>query len=139
MKKIISTTFLALTLFVGLYAALANPLYAAYATPGACSSTSDSFNITAGGTNTRTIVKSIVCLLEDSVVPLLFALAVAIFIWGTVKFIATNDSAEKEQGRQFMIWGIVALAIMFCMWGLVNLFNVTFGVQSTIPQLPSSQ
>ena len=82
------------------------------------------------------VIRSAACLLEQAVVPLLFAMAAAVFVWGVVKFIGTQESAEREKGKQFMVWGIVALAVMFCVWGLVRVLGGTFGVNSVIPQLP---
>lgn len=77
------------------------------------------------------------CLLSASVVPLMFAAAVVLFLFGVVKFIQNaNDSTEREQGKTFMIWGIVALFVMICVWGLVNVLGKTFGVQNVLPQLP---
>jgi hypothetical protein len=78
----------------------------------------------------------VTCLIEVSIIPLMFAIAVLVFIYGVVKFIGTEESAEKEDGRQFMIWGIVALAVMFSIWGLVTILGNTFGVSNVIPQLP---
>ncbi len=80
----------------------------------------------------------VTCLIERSFIPLLFAIATFVFIYGVVKFIGTEESAEKEDGRQFMIWGIVALAVMFSVWGLVKILGTTFGVNNIIPQLPAS-
>lgn len=76
------------------------------------------------------------CLLSNAIVPLLFSAALAIFIFGVVKFIGNSDSKEKGKGRDFMIWGVVGLFVMISVWGLVNVLNVTFGVRNVIPQLP---
>ena len=76
------------------------------------------------------------CLISNAVIPLLFSGALAIFIFGVVKFIGNSDSKEKGKGRDFMIWGIVGLFVMISVWGLVNVFNATFGVRNVIPQLP---
>ncbi len=79
------------------------------------------------------LLKFVTCLIEQSVMPLLFALALAVFIWGIVKFISTEGAAEKEQGRQFMIWGVIAFFVMFSVWGLVRILGDTFGLSNTIP------
>lgn len=76
------------------------------------------------------------CLLSNAVVPLLFAGALAVFVFGVVKFIGNSDSKEQGKGKDFMIWGIVGLFVMISVWGLVNVLNVTFGVRNVIPQLP---
>ena len=87
------------------------------------------------GSTSDTVIRFISCTLIQSVMPFLFAIASVVFVWGMVKFISTQEAAEREKGKQFMLWGVVALAVMFCMWGLVNILGNTFGVQSVIPQL----
>ncbi len=50
----------------------------------------------------------------------LFAVAVAIFIWGIVRFIAAADNEEaREIGKKHLVWGIVGLFIMFAVWGII--------------------
>src|SRR3989338_10005333 len=68
------------------------------------------------------------CIIGKSVIPFLFALAVVMFIWGAVKFLIINAGEEKkrEEGKQFMIWGIIALAVMISIWGLVGVLGDTF-------------
>lgn len=73
------------------------------------------------------------CIIGSSVIPLLFALAVVMFVWGTIKFfiIDVDEESKREQGRQFMLWGIIALAVMVSVWGLVNVLATTFNVKGT--------
>lgn len=68
------------------------------------------------------------CIINSSVIPLLFAGAMAMFVWGIVNFflIGGADEAKRTQGKQFMIWGVVALAAMVSIWGLVNILGSTF-------------
>ena len=76
------------------------------------------------------------CIISTSVIPLIFALAVVSFVWGVVQYVInSDDEAKKTKGRDFMIWGILALAVMVSVWGLVNIVNKTFGIQTLIPQL----
>lgn len=81
----------------------------------------------------------ITCIINSSVIPLVFALAVIMFVWGAVKFFIINaaEEAQRAQGKQFMIWGIVALAVMLSVWGLVNILGATFGIEnrSVLPQV----
>ena len=71
------------------------------------------------------------CIIYRSVVPLIFALAVVMFVWGVTKYVInSSDEAKKEKGRQFMLWGIIALTGMFSIWGLVQVFGSTFGLNS---------
>ncbi|SRR3989339_20691 len=76
------------------------------------------------------------CIIGRSVVPLIFALALVMFIWGVVQYVINSDEeAKKEKGRQFMIWGIIALTVMFSVWGLVRILGNTFGIDYAVPQV----
>jgi hypothetical protein len=79
----------------------------------------------------------VTCIIGKSIIPLIFALATAMFIWGVVQYVINDqEEAKKARGRQFMIWGIIALAVMFSIWGLVGILGNTFGVDTKfVPQL----
>lgn len=79
----------------------------------------------------------VTCNISRSVVPLIFVLALAAFVWGVVQYVilGAEEEAKRAKGRQFMIWGIVALAVMVSVWGLVRVLTNTFGVKNVIPQL----
>ena len=63
------------------------------------------------------------------VIPLIFALAFLVFIYGVAKhfFLSGDDEGARESGRQFMLWGIVGLVVLFSVWGLVSLLLSTLG------------
>jgi uncharacterized membrane protein YidH (DUF202 family) len=76
------------------------------------------------------------CIINRSVIPLIFTLAMLMFIWGVVQYVINDDEeAKKAKGKQFMIWGIIALAVMVSVWGLVNIVGSTFGIKNVVPQL----
>lgn len=79
----------------------------------------------------------ITCLIGRSVVPLIFTLAVVMFMWGVVQFImGAEEEAKRTKGKQFMLWGIVALFVMVSVWGLVRILGTTFGVNTNfVPQV----
>lgn len=56
-------------------------------------------------------------------VPLFITLAVVYFLYGLAKYILSQD---KEEGRNMMVWGIIALFVMVSIWGLVNIISETF-------------
>jgi len=87
----------------------------------------------AVGSTFQVYLSYIVCIINNSIIPLVFALAVVMFIWGAIRFFIINadEEAKREQGKQFMVWGIVALAVMLSVWGLVNILGVTFGISSS--------
>ncbi|HEY4518560.1 MAG TPA: hypothetical protein VJG48_02985 [Candidatus Paceibacterota bacterium] len=64
--------------------------------------------------------------LNDLVV-LVVGVAVLVFIWGLVVFIAkSGDETARAEGKQKMIWGIIALFVMVSVWGIVRLISESF-------------
>lgn len=78
------------------------------------------------------------CIIRSALIPLLITLCVIVFIIGIIKYIAGADEATKrEEGRNFMIYGIVALFVVVSVWGLVGIIQGTFGLGNGIyiPQM----
>lgn len=73
----------------------------------------------------------------EAVVPLLFAAALAYFIWGIANFIRTADNPEaRKKGKSQIIWGIIALFIMVGYFSLTSVFTTSFfGESAGLPQL----
>ena len=105
-----------------------------------------SLQVTGAGGSTCTLagdpkLQDLLCyltrIINDSVIPLVFAIAVVIFVWGVVHYVInSSEEAKKEKGRQFMLWGIIALAVMVSVWGLVGILTATFGIDgSVLPQV----
>ncbi|MBI5816858.1 MAG: hypothetical protein HZB09_00315 [Candidatus Yonathbacteria bacterium] len=68
----------------------------------------------------------------NNVVILIIGLAVLYFLRGVAKYILHSDDAKaREEGRNMMIYGVIALFVMVSMWGLVNLLDKTFGLDKT--------
>ena len=76
-------------------------------------------------------------IINDSIIPLMFALAVLYFVWGVVQFVimGAGEEAKRTQGKQHMIWGIVALAVMLGIWSLVGILGGTFGIENVLPRV----
>jgi len=68
--------------------------------------------------------------LNTVVVPIIFTLASLTFVWGVVNyfFLHGSDEGRREEGRQFILWGIIGLAVLFSVWGFVNLMLSTLGI-----------
>lgn len=76
-------------------------------------------------------------LFVDSIVPMLVAAAVVVFIWGMVEFIGNADNEDKRaKGKQLMLWGIIGFFVIVSIWGLVGLFTNFFGFGNALPRLP---
>ncbi len=70
------------------------------------------------------------------VVPIIFALAFLAFVWGIIDhfFLRPNyygsygERGGYGQGRQFIFWGILGLAVLFSVWGFVNFMLSVLGI-----------
>ncbi len=62
------------------------------------------------------------------IVPVLIGLAVVVFIYGVLTLMF-SDGDKKEEGKQYMIWGIVGLFVMVSVWGLVAVLQGTFNLE----------
>ncbi len=76
------------------------------------------------------------CYISTGFVPLIFTLALIYFILGVIKYVVSDSEKDKAKGRQFMIWGIVALFAMVSVWGLVKVIGNTFGITADVKVLP---
>lgn len=74
---------------------------------------------------------------------LAFAVALVLFLWGLVRYLGTIEKDEgRKSARSFMLWGIVIMAVMVSVWGLVNVAVSTFfpsGTDLSKPTLPTVQ
>ena len=60
---------------------------------------------------------------------LFFYMAIAFFVWGVVKFIKNaDDSTAREEGRKFIVWGIVSLVVIVSLWALVSYLLETLNI-----------
>ena len=72
----------------------------------------------------------IIGVMNSIVAPVIFTLAFAAFIWGVINyfFLHGTEEAKREEGKQFILWGIIGLVVLFSMWGFVNLLLSTLGI-----------
>lgn len=70
--------------------------------------------------------------------PIVVALALLYFFWGLAQYILNAGNEEKKkQGRDIMIWGILALFIMVSVWGIINVVRDTFDIDNNTIRVPS--
>ncbi len=72
------------------------------------------------------------------IVPVLVALGIIYFVWGIITYVIADDEETKSAGRSKIIYGIIGLAVIVSMWGLVRILTRTAGVDNnpTGIQLP---
>lgn len=79
-------------------------------------------------------------IITDYIIPLVFAIALLIFLWGVVMYVIAGDDEEKKKsGRMYIIYGIIGLAVMASVWGLVGMLTGEFGLTGgqTFTDIPS--
>lgn len=70
----------------------------------------------------------------------LIGLAVVLFIWGLIKFIAqSGDENAVAEGKMIMIWGVVAIFVIVSIWGIVALLQHIVGTTNTTPTPPQTR
>lgn len=70
-------------------------------------------------------------------IPILVGLCVLAIMWGLFQYLK-GGAEEKEKGRAIMIWGVVAVAVMVSIYGLVGILQSTFGITGTETITPPS-
>jgi uncharacterized membrane protein len=61
-------------------------------------------------------------------VPLASTLCVVFFFWGLAKFILNSGDEEKrKEGKDIMIWGILAMFVLVTIWGIIAFMQKTLG------------
>jgi len=69
--------------------------------------------------------------INNILVPVLFAVAFIVFLWGAFKtfILGANSEEVKDQGKNLMLWGLIGFFVMVSIWGLVNILTgtVSFG------------
>jgi hypothetical protein len=62
---------------------------------------------------------------------LLGSIALLVFFWGIVKYISKRgDEKGIEEAKNTIKWGLLALFVMFSVWGLVQALAATVGVNT---------
>ena len=76
--------------------------------------------------------------INNVLVPVLFAIAFIVFLFGAFKtfIIGANSEETKEDGKNLMLWGLIGFFVMVSIWGLVNILtgSVTFGNNTSVTQ-----
>ncbi len=87
------------------------------------------------------VANTVLFIINSVLVPVLFAIAFIVFLWGVFKAYIWSQGSEDSvsQGHKLILWGLVAFAVMISIWGLVNVVASTFGLAGyRAPPLPQS-
>lgn len=83
--------------------------------------------------------------INGTLIPLVFAIALLVFIWGVFKFfiLGGGDEGAREEGKQLMLYAIAGFVVMVSIFGIVNLIAGGLGFSDdediqNIPNVPTS-
>jgi NADH:ubiquinone oxidoreductase subunit 2 (subunit N) len=82
----------------------------------------------------------IITLINTVAVPIVFALAFIVFIWGIFQYFIQggHDEEKRESGKQLMLWGLIGFFVMVSVWGLVHILLGTFTTNPIVPTYPTA-
>lgn len=86
--------------------------------------------------NLQELIRSVGSVI-DLLIPIAFAAGLLFFFWGLAMYIASAGNEEKKaEGRNIMVWGVVALFVMASVWGLVNFIGSALGLDNSQMEVP---
>ncbi len=62
----------------------------------------------------------------NMLIPVLAALALVLFFVGIVRYVAHAGEKSKGRDKQVIVWGLVALFLIFSIWGILRVLHNTF-------------
>jgi hypothetical protein len=80
-------------------------------------------------------------LINSVLIPVLFALAFIVFLYGIAKayIFSAGDEEGVKKGHKLLLWGVIGFVVIISLWGIVNVVANTFGLSgSYAPPTPSS-
>lgn len=77
------------------------------------------------------LVYGLVSSLQAPIIWLIASLSTLVFIWGVVKFVR-GAGDEKIQGKMYIIYGLIGLAVILSFRGLVALVTSVFGLSGNL-------
>jgi hypothetical protein len=89
--------------------------------------------------NVSDVGQFIINTINNVLVPVLFAVAFIVFIWGAFQtfILGASNEETKEKGKNLMIYGLIGFFVMVSVWGLVNILTGTFNFgnkgETTLP------
>jgi len=88
----------------------------------------------------NTFIGKISSFINGTLIPLVFALALLIFIWGIFKYfiLGGGDDDSREDGKKLMLWAIIGFVVMVSIFGIVNLIagGLGFSEEEQIQNIP---
>ena len=88
-----------------------------------------------------TFVAHVSQFINSTLIPLVFGIALLVFIWGVFKafILGGADASSREEGQQLMLWAIIGFVVMVSVFGIVNMIagGLGFGGKENIENIPN--
>ncbi len=69
----------------------------------------------------------------NTVITIVFVLAILVFGWGVVKYVSSAGNPEKEkEARSFLWWGVIGIFVLASIFGLVKFIGSATGIDQNI-------
>jgi hypothetical protein len=86
------------------------------------------FLASAQGTGDLTSFVLVVGHIVGLLVPLVSTLAIVFFFYGLAKYVLNaGDEEKKAEGKNIMIWGVLAMFVLVTIWGIIGFLQKTIG------------
>ena len=73
-----------------------------------------------------TIVKTLVGFI-NSIIGVLEVGSMFVFFYGIVRYISVSGNEKKlPEAKSFLVWGLIALFVLFSIWGIIGIACKTF-------------
>ncbi len=93
----------------------------------------------AQGMTFREFVLTTIRPIVNSVLVIMYALCLLLFLWGLAKFILNaGDETERRKGKSFMLWGLIALLVLAVFYAVVYVVAGSFFGLTSPGYLPES-
>lgn len=93
----------------------------------------------------NTFVGKVTSFINDILIPLVFAIALLVFIWGAFMYFiyGGGDPEKRKEGTQLMMYAVIGFVLMVSIFGIVNLIANGLGFSDdqnieNIPNVPTS-
>jgi len=63
-------------------------------------------------------------------VPVIFGLAFILLSWNVIKawIFNSGDETSVAEGKQVALWGVIVLVLMFGLWGILQVLQISLGL-----------
>ncbi len=73
--------------------------------------------------NLKELFQFPVCIINRYVIPLLISIAIGLFIFGIVRYIANAENADaRKKMKEFILWSLLAIFIILSVWAILYFF-----------------